>query len=448
MGVRPERLDATGRASGSLRVFPPGVLFEAATRAPSSLRLVLRRPSTGGLLVAIFNHGRPAMIFTPADGRSLADLLAASGAVDRETLDRLANARTGSRGPLHKLVIANTKLDVSAVQRFLDFQARQRLLDVLVWEDGFFEIEEYAGVEEDEFTLALPSIGSLIARAENRSGRLPGLLASLPDTPSNTLVRRRRGFAGAANLLEDRVLRVLRQPQLITNLTAQLLVDDDILIEAVLSLAGRDAVRLEPRARLVEPAPSEAGQDLRAEGLVKDILMQSRGEAAGQQAATLWLVVASASFDLARSLVERLRSGGDGFHIHDRNGITSLTLHPSADTSVCLLAVKSRALTRGALEGVMGRCDGLLLVRESDDAVETELLSGSLEELLSVRGRDKWRPAVLGVDCGARLRQWQEPSPDAMLGVPDSASMSSQVLLLSLLEGVMAAAHGKASVVT
>jgi len=445
-GLRPEQLSAAGRVSGSLRVFPPGVLVDAATRVPSSLRLVMRQPATGGLLVAVFNHGRPAMIFTPADGRSLADLLAAAGAVDRETLDRLASARPGVSGPLHRLVIANTKLDVEAVQRFLDFQARQRLLDALVWREGSFELEEYGAAEENEFTLALPSIGSLIARAESRNERLPGLLASLPDTPANTLVKRRRSAAGASNLLEDRVLQALRQPRLITNLTAQLLIDDDILIEAVLALASRDVVRFESRARLVEREASGGGHDLRSEDLIRDILTQSRGEAAARQAATLWLVVTSASFGLARSLVEMLRSGDEGTAVQDRNGITSITLHPSAETSVCVIAVRSRSLTRGALEGVMGRCDGVLLLREGDDPDEAALLNGSCQELLSVRYGEDRRPAILGLDCGARLRQWQSPVPDAVLGVPNPKAMSSQALLTAVLEGVLAAVHGRASV--
>lgn len=444
-GLGSERLAAAGRVTGSLRVFPPSVLLDAATRVPSSLRLVMRQPTTGGLLVAVFNHGRPAMIFTPADGRSLADLLAAAGAVDRETLDRLASARPDVSGPLHRLVIANTELDVEAVQRFLDYQARQRLLDALVWRDGFFEMEEYGAVEENEFTLALPSIGSLVTRAENRNERLPGLLASLPDSPANTLVKRRRGASGASNLLEDQILQLLRQPRLISSLTAQLLVDDDILIEAVLALAERDVVRFESRARLVERGHSDAGHDLRAENLVRDILAQARGESAVRQAATLWLVVSSASFALARSFVERLRSGDEYSAVQDRNGITSITLHPSADTSVCLMAVRSKALTRGALEGVMGRCDGVLLLRESDDADESTRLNGSCQELLAVRDGHERRPAILGLDCGARLRDWQLPTPDAVLGVPKPESMSSQALLTAVLEGVLAAVHGRAS---
>jgi len=445
-GPLSEQLASAGRVSGSLRVFPPGVLFEAATRLPVCVRLVMRQPTSGGLFVAVFRGGQPAMVFSPADGRSLADLLAAAGAVDRDTLDRLAQARSEIAGPLHRLVIANTRLEVDTVQRFLDFQARQRLLDALVWTDGYFELEEYRAAAETEFTLALPSIAALQARAEARRDRLPGLLARLPAAPRNTLVHRRRGGAGAASVLEDRVLQGLRHPRLLDGLVARTLVDDDLLVEAVLALADRDAVRLEPRARLVETPAPESGDDLRADGLVRDILASLRGGVRDGAPATLWLVVCGATFATARALVGRLgdpeRPGPEG----ERNGITSVTLHPTPGSGVCLHAVEPAALTRGVLDGVMGRCEGVLLVRDCDDPDATARLQRACEELLAVRREDGWRPAVLGVERGVGLRTWPGPAPDAVLTLPDPGSMGRWAILGAVLEGVLAAVHGRESV--
>ncbi len=167
----------------------------------------MRNPASGGLVVVVFAHGEPTMVFLPGDGRSVGELLLAAGVIDEPTLAMLVQERPASGSSLEDLVRERTSLTRSEVQRFLDFQARMRMLDALVWEEGFFELEEYRGGGEVSFSLHLPTLTSLLVRARARVEALPRLIDRLPASPGNTLVRRRRGGATTVGCPPGRSLR-------------------------------------------------------------------------------------------------------------------------------------------------------------------------------------------------------------------------------------------------
>jgi hypothetical protein len=428
-------------AEGSLLVLPPAVVLNAAIESHRNLRLVMRNPATGGVLVVVLRSGHPTMVFSPGDGRSLAELLVAAGRLDGGALHTLIEQRPREALSLQGLVIEHTDIEREEVQQFLDYQARQRLLDALAWRDGTFHIEECAGGEETTFSLGVPSVASLLARAEARAVRLPVLLALLPSTIDNVTVRRRRLPRGTLDRIRALVLAETAERLPLRDLLPRLLVDDDIALEAVLALADRGDVALEPRARLVG-AGSDAGHDLHAEGIVREISTLVRGVHAGEPSPSLWFVLIAPSYETAAAIVRALgeTSGGSLFGSPESGTVCRALVRPSPGVAVSWLAVHPRALNGGALFGVMGRCDGVVLVRAAAGAPTSEQFDELLRRLLAALPRPGTRPPVLGLDLGARWREWDD-RVDAALGLPDGAGTRGAGVAVALLEGMLAAAR-------
>jgi hypothetical protein len=361
------RSRAATRVSGSLAVLTPPVLFEAIARARADLRLVMREPRTGGVVVVVFNQGEPTMVFSPGDGRSVGELLLAAGHIDHATLTTWVQERPQTPASLARQVREKTSLEPGEVQRLLDFQARVRMLDALVWREGFFELQDYRGGNETAFRLELPNLASLVVRAEARGAALPRLLGRLPATPVNTVARRRRGGQRPAEGLEAGIFAALDEPLLIPPLVARLLVDDDLIIDSALRLADRTVLVLQPRVELTAEEGDEVAVDPRLATLLRQVLDRYRGAGAGQGVAALWVVLVSASPNDAADLVTHL--GGEPGEVMlpgdtvARTGFASRTLRLAADARLRLLALRPDNLSRGALEGVLARCDAVALVR-------------------------------------------------------------------------------------
>ena len=431
---------AAVRASGSLAVLSPQALFEAVRHARRDLRLVMRSPASGGLVVVVFAHGEPTMVFSPGDGRSVGELLLAAGVIDNATLTRLVEERPTSASSLEDLVRGKTSLARSEVQRFLDFQARMRLLDALVWEEGFFELEEYDGGGEAAFSLRLPHLSSLVMRARARAEALPGLIDRLPASPGNTLVRRRRGGSRPTDALGAAIHAALDQPLLVPQLVARLLVDDDLVLDAVLHMVQEKSLAIQPRAALA-PVPNGESADPRCAALLRAVIEKARGAEVGPGVAALWAVLVSASPDDAMHVVGFLGGEPGVVMVHDpagvSTGLASRTIRVGDDARLCLLAVRPESLSRGALEGVMARCDAVALVRTSGDGEELERLE-QLRRLAEGPGFG-WQPLLLGIELGDRVRPWGDP-PDATLTVSDWETRDPAWLVERLLEGLLAAA--------
>jgi hypothetical protein len=440
------RSRAATRVSGSLAVLPPPVLFEAIARARADLRLVMREPRTGGVVVVVFNQGEPTMVFSPGDGRSVGELLLAAGHIDHATLTTWVQERPQSPASLARQVRERTNLEQGEVQRMLDFQARVRLLDALVWREGFFELQDYRGGNETAFRLELPNLASLVVRAEARGAALPRLLARLPATPVNTLARRRRGGVRPAEGLEASIFTTLDEPLLIPQLVARLLVDDDLIIDSALRLADRKVLVLQPRVELTADEGDETAVDPRLATLLRQVLDRYRGAGAAHGVAALWVVLVSASPNDAADLVTHL--GGEPGEVMlpgdtvARTGFASRTLRLAGDARLRLLALRPDNLSRGALEGVLARCDAVALVRVggSDDEVQRLQELGRLAEGSGAG----WRPLTLGLDLGSGLRPWGE-FPDAVLGIREWREREASWIVERLLEGLLAAASCRAA---
>jgi hypothetical protein len=437
--VLPHRT-AANRASGSLAVLPPVALFEAVHRSKGDVRLVMRHPTSGGLVVVVFRRGDPAMVFSPGDGRSVGELLLAAGVIDRSTLTTLVEERTQGPSPLERLVLEKTTLTRSEVQRFLDYQARMRLLDALLWREGFFELEGYTGGGEADFRLDLPNLTALAVRAEARYAALPRLFERLPASPAHTIVRRRRGGAAPSAALPASIFAALQEPLLVPQLVARLLIDDDLVIQAVLDLVAGKVLALAPRVELATADGPEVGSDPRCAALVRDVLERTRGAAAAERVEALWVVVVAASAEDAARFVTRLGGEPGVVMVTDAagadTGLASRTLRLGEEHRLCLLAVRPEVLSRGAMEGMLARCDAVAFVRVGDDAGELDRLQ-RLRRLAQGPGFG-WQPLSLGVDLGAPLRAWGD-FPDAVLGIPDWESRTAAWLVEKLLESLQAA---------
>lgn len=431
---------AEGRASGSLALFPPAALFETIERTRRSVRLVMREPASGGLVVVVFRNGRPTMVFSPGDGRSVGELLLAAGLVDRAQLDALVAERPQSALSLERLLLARTSLAPDQVQRYLDYQARVRLLDVFAWRQGFFEIVDYQGGGETAFRLEIPELTALVARAESRATALPRLLGQLPAPSHHTLVRRRRGATRPAEPLLRAVHATLDQPLLVPQLAARLLIDDDILLRAVLGLRDDKVVVVQARAQLAAANGVREQLNGRIATLVREALGRLRGLDPGLPSVEMRVVVVSAAPVVATRLVARL--GGEhegsapGSEGDATTGLASSTVLLGRNTSLSLVALPPDALSRGALEGLLARCDALVLARAGQDERELDRLRWL--QSVAVAPSLGWQPVTLGIDLGAALRPWGE-YPDAVLGLPDWESRGQAWLVERLLEGVLAA---------
>jgi hypothetical protein len=433
---------AAMRATGSLAVLPPAVLFRAAEKASGDLRLVVRQPSSGGVAVVVFRQGEPTMVFLPGDGRSLGELLLAAGAVDMPTLETLVQGRVQGATSLEHLLLEKTSLPREQVQRFLDFQARARLLDVLAWEDGFFELEEYRGGLETAFSLDLPGLNGLACRAAARARSLPALLERLPAGPANVVVRRRRGGARPEDQIARAVHDAVAEPLLIPQIVARLLVDDDLVIEALLRMAEAKAVVMQPRLELAPAPAAESGADPRLGVLLREVLARTRSGAAADEAATLTVVVMAGEAGDAVNFVARLGSDADLAGAESGTGgagIARRIVTLGDDARLCLLAIRPEALSRGALEGLLARFDALVLLRAGDDLVEMDRLQHLRSVVRGGAGRD---PLTLGIELGSNFRAWSD-YPEAMLGLRDWETRPSAWLLERLVEGLLAAAHAR-----
>ncbi len=403
----------------------------------------MRQPASGGVAVVVVRNGAPTMVFMPGDGRSLGELMLAAGTVDLMTLEGLVQGRVQGEASLEHLLQEKTSLPSEQVRGFLDFQARARLLDVLAWRDGFFDLQEYPGGGETAFSLEVPGLDALELRAQARAGRLPGLLARLPAAPANVVVRHRRGGSRPGDQVARDVLDALAQPLLITQLIARLLVDDDIVIDAVLRLLDGKAIVARPRVELAPPPRADGPADPRLGVILREVVGRTRNAVPPNAVATMTVVVMSAAPGDAVRFVSRL--GGDDQEVSDadngtgRTGLARRILEFGSDARLCLLAIRPEALSRGALEGVLARYDALILLRTGEQQEELERLQHLREVARAGAGHD---PLTLGIELGAAFRVWGD-YPEAMLGLGDWEAQSATWLAERVVEGLLAAVNSR-----
>lgn len=432
------------RVSGSLAVLPPLVLLQAARATKRDLRLSLRDHDSGQLVVLVFRRGEPTMVFSPGDGRSVGEMLVAAGLLDQVQLARLLEERRTTSTSLERLLTERANLTHAEVQRFLDYQARLRLLDCLAWQQGFFELVEYTGGGETTYRLQLPSLEALQSRAKSRAERLPRLLGRLPCAPAHVAVRRKRGAEPPATGLAKEVFEALGQPLLLPQLIARLLVDDDLVLEAVLDLVAAKTLVMYPRLELAPaPAVRDASGDLWASQMVSEILHRFRGGDGGSLVRTLWVVVVSARPEEATRLVARM--GGEPEELVFQNSelpvvllARSVPVGPNA--RLHLLALQPEILSPAALAGVLGRCDAVVLVRNSSHPEEERHLA-KLRQIAEGAGFG-WKPLIVGWDQGTAFRPWEE-FPEATVAVPSLEGADPQWLAKRLLEALLAASSAR-----
>jgi len=425
-------------ARGSLEVLPLHALIAAAQECGRDLRLVARAPGTGGVLVVVFRRGTMAMAFSPGDGRSLGELLLGAGLISRDALTALLEERQQARTSLEQLVLERTGLEVVTIRRFLDFQARMRLLEALSWRMGSFELQEYPGRGETAFQVGLPPLHTLKVRAERRRQDLDRLLPLLPAEPRNLVVRRRRGIrVPAVNPLESDILATLQQPLLFPQLEARLLVDDDLVLDSLLRLSAARLVALEPRVRVAAGLGRAlaAGQDPYLAALVEETLSSLRRTPGPFPQDALWLLVVAADAQLAQTLVLNM-AGHESETVSPVEGSTGLAavqVKLGMTSRLCMQSARLETLLRGTREAMVSRCDAVVMLRQGESEEEEERLE-ALRALVARSGRRR-RPLMIGVDLGARLRSWRE-FPDAVVGVPGWQDRSSSWLLGRLLESL------------
>lgn len=389
------------RVSGSLSLLPPLLLLEAAERNGQDCRLTLKDPFAGNLLIVLFRGGRPTMVFSPGDGRSLGELLLDAGRIDHAVLTALLQSRAVERGPLERLLRERTGLGDEELQRFFDFQARARLLEALAWRAGSFELERYTADDEDEFRLRLPSFAALAMRAQARASALAELLPTLPAPPEHTLVHRRRAAITPADDIQAAVLSALGQPRLLPQLVARLLDDDDLVLQAVVALAQAGGVALQPRIAAVGgDAELPGGSGCYLGELLKSVVRRLRGgDAAGDSA--LWVLVVGEGSGQATEVVTRL--GGSAIREPINGTLPSMTVararaRVAPDALLSAVAVEPESLSRGAIDPMLSRFDVLCAVR-SEGA--TPRLDALLEKIPPAGG-----PLLVGLDLGGRSRPW------------------------------------------
>ncbi len=423
------------RASGSLAVLPPPILFQAVQATGADVRLVMRQPASGAVAVVVFHAGRPTMVFMPGDRRSLGELMLAAGDIEAAALDALVRGRAETQAGLEKLLVDRLAMPHGRVQRLLDFQARARLLDVLPWREGFFELQEYCGGGETAFELDVAGLDALAFRAQARSRALPALLAALPAAPENTLVRRRRGGALPEDAVARDVHAVLETPLLVPQLVARLLLDDDLVLGALARLAAAKAVVMQPRVALA-PAPA-AGPDPRLAAVAGETIARLRGAAPAGGGESLTAVAISGGGEALRFLSRLGAAEGGGGEEPEAaaTGLLRRVLDLGDGFRLVILAIRPQMLSRGALEGILARFDALVLVRGSASEEENGCLQHALALVRATGGRE---PLAVGVELGAVLRGWQE-LPDAILGLPEWEQRPGPWLVERLLDAMLAA---------
>lgn len=421
--------------SGSLSLLPPLVLLEAAERNGQDCRLTMKDPGGGDLLIVLFRGGRPTMVFSPGDGRSLGELLLDAGRIDHAVLTALLQSRAVERGPLERLLRERTALGDEDLQRFFDFQARARLLEALAWRAGSFELERYTGDDECDFRLRLPSFAALAMRAQARASALAKLLPALPAPPQHTLVRRRRAAITPESDIQAAVLSALGQPRLLPQLVARLLDDDDLVLQAVVALAQVGGVVLQPRAVAVSgDAEAPGGSGLWLGELLKSVVRRLRG-GDGVGDSVLWVLVVGEGSGQATEVVTRL--GGSAIREPVNGALPSMTVararaRVAPDALLCAVAVEPQSLSRGVIDLMLSRFDVLCAVR-SEGA--TPRLDALLEQMPPVGG-----PLMVGLDLGGLSRPWAARL-GGVLRVPDLARHGPRELAGLLIELV----HGAAS---
>lgn len=429
-------LGARTAARGRIDVLSLGTLIEAAQSSGRDLRLVARAPESGGMVVIVFRQGHPTMVFAPGDSRSLGELLVASGAMSLATLTELLRERQNVTTSLEELVLERTGLDTGLIRGLLSFQARVRLLEALSWSSGSFELEECDGGGEAGFHLDLPPVNSLAVRAGRRRSNLDRILPLLPGKPLHLVVRRRRGGGRveAADPLEERILAALGQPLVYPQLEARLLVDDDLLLEALLRLAVARVVALEPRVRLAEESAAMATPDPFLASLVQETLGQLRSDDQSSTNDALWLLVLANDALDAERFVHKLGGAGAPFPGDEggRTGLATVQVQLGRSAGVCLQSARLESMLRGTRNAILSRCDAILLVRRGDCPEE----EARLEEIraLAVAAAPARRP-FLGIDLDAGLRSWRT-FPDAVVGLRSWQDAPAGWILGRVLEGL------------
>jgi hypothetical protein len=229
---------------------------------------------------------------------------------------------------------------------------------------------------------------------------------------------------------------------LVPQVIARVLADDDLVLGAVLRMAERRQVVLEPRAALARPSERVDGHEARL--LIRDVAEMLHGSSA-PAVPDIWILVLSAGAGTATRLVGAF--GGEqtvnmmGDETGAPSGVSSTMVSVGSAGRLCLVAARPDALSRGALEGLLGRCDAIALVREGASPGEGDRLTVLRDRVLA--GVGPWRPLVVGVELGASLRPWDQ-YPDAVVGLPGPEGLSPAKLVEHLLNGLLAASKGRA----
>ncbi len=423
------------RVSGPLSLLPPLLLLEAAERNGQDCRLTLRDPGGGNVLIAIFRGGRPTMVFSPGDGRSLGELLLDAGRIDHATLVELLGCRAQERGSLERLLHQRTQLEDGELQRYFDFQARARLLEALSWRSGSFEMERYHGDEESDLRLNLPSFHTLALRSQARAQTLAELLPTLPAPLEHLLVRRRTATARPQDDVQSAVFQAIGEGCLFPQLVARVLCDDDLVLRAVVELVGARALVMQPRAAAVSgPARSEGEEGSFRGELLHAIVRRLRGDG-GLVDPALWVLVVGEESGQAGELVNRLGGRIAGEPVREKLPVTTVArvrVRVAGGATLCAVAVEPDSLSRAAIDPLLSRFDVLCVVAGKAASPRLDALLESVEAV--------GRPLVVGVRLGGRGRRWPA-AMRAALTVPDTGQLPSRDLVGPLLEVL----HGAAS---
>jgi|GEM_PF-3947216 len=123
------------------------------------------------------------------------------------------------------------------------FRARQLLLEALGWTMGSFRIDEIP-IPERAQRQELGTLDDLLTAARRRSELWPGLVRRLPGPIQDLTVTRLNASALPSEPIQQAVLQALAGPTPLQEVAPRCAVDEDLVLKALLDLAGQDAISI------------------------------------------------------------------------------------------------------------------------------------------------------------------------------------------------------------
>jgi hypothetical protein len=237
---------------GSFHLLPLAELVELLARRRASGELACER---GSVKKSVTLVGGVAVGGASNDPREyLGQLLITFGHIDEEQLAKAFETQQETQIRLGKVLTMVGLVRPETVRETLALKIRETLLDVFVWDSGFFTLDEAAPPEPDDLDAAVP-LAEISKEADFRATAWQAIRAAFPSGAATLAVDETAASGLDPRSVDGRLLRLAREGKTIDEIGLALHATDFHLYQRLYALHRQGAVHA------VSAEPGEGRRD-------------------------------------------------------------------------------------------------------------------------------------------------------------------------------------------